>query len=112
METTRRLLKDIITDDTRPVTIEFIQKIVCEFYNISLADIKARKRTREIAIPRQIAMYLCKQLTNVSLQEIGNNFGGKNHATVLYACRQIEERRGKDETINRMLENLIQKIKT
>jgi chromosomal replication initiator protein len=112
VETTRKLLKDIITDDTRPVTIEFIQKIVCEFYNISLADIKARKRTREIAIPRQVAMYLCKQLTNVSLQDIGNAFGGKDHATVLYACRQIEERRGKDETINRMMENLIQKIKT
>ncbi|MDA8082823.1 MAG: chromosomal replication initiator protein DnaA [Nitrospiraceae bacterium] len=112
VETARKLLRDIIADDARPVTIESIQKIVCEFYNISLSDIKARKRTREIAIPRQIAMYLCKQLTSSSLQDIGNNFGGKDHATVLYACRQIEERRGKDETLNRMLENLIQKITT
>jgi len=112
IETTRKLLKDIISDDSRPVTIENIQKTICEFYNINLSDIKARRRTREITVPRQIAMYISKQLTNSSLQDIGNNFGGKDHATVLYACRQIEERRSKDETLNRMIENIIQKIKT
>ncbi|MHB8882980.1 MAG: chromosomal replication initiator protein DnaA [Thermodesulfovibrionales bacterium] len=112
LEIAKKLLKDIIHDDARPVTIEAIQKAVCEFYNITLSDIKARKRTREVALPRQVAMYLSKQLTTRSLQDIGNNFGGKDHATVLYACKQIEEKRGKDETLNRMLENLMQKIKT
>ncbi len=112
LEIARKLLKDIIHDDTRPVTIESVQKVVCEFYNISMADIKARRRTREIALPRQVAMYIAKQLTNISLQDIGNSFGGKDHATVLYACRQIEDKRGKDETFNRMIENLLQKIKT
>lgn len=112
LEVARKLLKDIIHDDTRPVTIEAVQKVVCEFYNISLSDIKARRRTREIALPRQVAMYISKQLTNISLQDIGNGFGGKDHSTVLYACRQVEEKRGKDETFNRMIENLTRKIKT
>jgi chromosomal replication initiator protein len=76
-----------------------------------LADIKAKRRTKDIALPRQIAMYLAKQTTNCSLSEIGKNFGGKDHATVIYACRQIEERKTKDETFSRIIENLLQKIK-
>ena len=76
-----------------------------------MADIKARKRTKEIALPRQVAMYIGKQITDLSLNDIGKAFGGKDHATVIYACKQIEERRGKDESFNRMIENLLQKIK-
>ena len=111
IETTKKILKDIIHDDERPVTMESIQKTVCDFYNLKLADIKARKRTKEIALPRQVAMYIGKQMTDLSLNDIGKTFGGKDHATVIYACKQIEERRGKDETFNRMIENLLQKIK-
>jgi chromosomal replication initiator protein len=111
LETTRKILKDIIHDDERPVTIEAVQKIVCEFYNMKLSDIKAKRRTKDIALPRQIAMYLAKQATHSSLSEIGKNFGGKDHATVIYACKQIEERKTKDETFNRIIENLLQKIK-
>jgi chromosomal replication initiator protein len=76
-----------------------------------MTDIKARKRTKEIALPRQVAMYIGKQITDLSLNDIGKAFGGKDHATVIYACKQIEDRRGKDETFNRMIENLLQKIK-
>jgi chromosomal replication initiator protein len=111
LETTKKILKDIIQDDERPVTVEAVQKIVCDFYNISLADIKAKRRTKDIALPRQVAMYLSKQVTEASLSDIGKHFGGKDHATVIYACKQIEERRVKDETFNRMMENLLQKIK-
>jgi chromosomal replication initiator protein len=111
LETTRKILKDIIHDDERPVTIEMVQKIVCEFYNMKLSDIKAKRRTKDIALPRQIAMYLAKQATHSSLSEIGKNFGGKDHATVIYACKQIEERKTKDETFHRIIENLLQKIK-
>jgi chromosomal replication initiator protein len=111
LETTKKILKDIIHDDERPVTIEAVQKIVCEFYNMKLSDIKAKRRTKDIALPRQIAMYLAKQATHSSLSEIGKNFGGKDHATVIYACKQIEERKTKDETFNRIIENLLQKIK-
>jgi len=111
VETTKKILKDIIHDDERPITIDSIQKTVCDFYNLKLADIKARKRTKDIALPRQVAMYIGKQITDLSLNDIGKAFGGKDHATVIYACKQIEERRGKDETFNRMIENLLQKIK-
>jgi chromosomal replication initiator protein len=111
LETTKKILKDIIHDDERPVTVESVQKIVCEFYNMKLSDIKAKRRTKDIALPRQIAMYLAKQATHSSLSEIGKHFGGKDHATVIYACKQIEERKAKDETFNRIIENLLQKIK-
>ncbi|MDA8238747.1 MAG: chromosomal replication initiator protein DnaA [Nitrospiraceae bacterium] len=111
LETTKKVLKDIIHDDERPVTVEVVQKIVCDFYNISLADIKAKRRTKDIALPRQVAMYLSKQVTEASLSDIGKHFGGKDHATVIYACKQIEERRTKDETFNRMIDNLLMKIK-
>lgn len=105
------ILHDLIDEDEKPVTPEQIQKIICEHFSIKLADIKAKKRTKEVALPRQIAMYLCKQLTNLSLGDIGKNFGGKDHATVLYACKQIEEKKAKDEIFNRMVENLLRKIK-
>ncbi len=111
LETTKKILKDIIHDDERPVTVEAVQKIVCDFYNLKLSDIKAKRRTKDIALPRQIAMYLAKQTTDSSLSEIGKHFGGKDHATVIYACRQVDERKTKDETFNRIIENLLQKIK-
>jgi chromosomal replication initiator protein len=111
LETAKKILKDIIHDEDRPVTIEAIQKMVCDFYNLSLSDIKAKRRTKDIALPRQVAMYLCKQITEASLNDIGKHFGGKDHATVIYACRQMEEKRSKDETFNRVIENLMQRVK-
>ena len=111
LDSTKKILKDILHDDVRPVTVEAIQKTVCEFYNLNVSDMKAKRRTKDIALPRQVAMYLCKQATNASLSDIGKHFGGKDHATVIYACKQVEERRGKDETFNRMIESLLEKIK-
>jgi chromosomal replication initiator protein len=107
----KSILQDLIEDDEKPVTTEQIQKVVAEHFAIKLSDMKAKKRTKEIALPRQVAMYLSKQLTNLSLSDIGKNFGGKDHATVIYACKQIEEKRAKDEAFNRMIESLIRKIK-
>jgi chromosomal replication initiator protein len=106
------ILKDIVADDNRPVTAETILKIVADFFSIKCQEMKSKKRTKEIALPRQIAMYLCKQCTDSSLNDIGKNFGGKDHATVIYACRQIEERRAKDADFSRKIESLINKIKT
>jgi chromosomal replication initiator protein len=107
----KNILQDLIEEDEKPVTTDLIQKILCEHFALKLADMKAKKRTKEIALPRQIAMYLSKQLTGLSLSDIGKNFGGKDHATVIYACKQIEEKRTKDEAFNRMIENLLRKIK-
>jgi chromosomal replication initiator protein len=107
----KNMLRDIISDDDRPVTIDQIQKVVAEFFGIRHQEMKSRKRTKEIAIPRQVAMFVCKQLTDSSLSDIGKNFGGKDHATVIYACRQIEDRRSKDDDFNRKIESLLKRIK-
>jgi len=104
------VLKDLLADEDKPVTVELIQKNVCEYFGIKMVDLKARKRTKEIANARQIAMYIAKQLTNLSLSEIGRHFGGKDHATVIYACRQVEEKRLKDENLNKSVEVLTRRI--
>jgi chromosomal replication initiator protein len=111
IEMAKNILRELIEDDERPITVDHIQKIVCEYFGIKIIDIKAKKRTKEVVLPRQIAMYLAKQLTEMSLSDIGKGFGGKDHATVIYACKQIEEKRAKDEAFNRMIENLLRKIK-
>jgi chromosomal replication initiator protein len=107
----KTILHDLIEEDEKPLTTDVIQKVVCEHFALKITDMKAKKRTKEIAIPRQIAMYLSKQLTNLSLSDIGKNFGGKDHATVIYACKQIEDKRTKDEAFNRMIENILRRLK-
>ncbi len=110
-EMAKTILRDLIEEDEKPITGENIQKIVCDYFGLKLTDIKAKKRTKEVTLPRQIAMYIIKQLTDMSLSDIGKGFGGKDHATVIYACKQIEEKRAKDEAFNRMIENLLRKAK-
>ncbi|MEK7238006.1 MAG: chromosomal replication initiator protein DnaA [Nitrospirota bacterium] len=111
VEMAKDVLKDLIHDEEFPLSIESIQKTVCDYFGIKIQDIKAKKRTRDIALPRQIAMSLSKILTETSLAEIGKHFGGKDHSTVIHACKQVEERRKKDEDFNRKIEYLIKKIK-
>ena len=111
VEMAKNILKDFIQDDEKPITVEHILKTVCEYFGLKMQDIKARKRTKEVALPRQIAMYLSKQLTGGSLSDIGKNIGGKDHATVIYACKQVEDKKSKDENFNRMIETLLHKIK-
>ncbi|MEW6675055.1 MAG: chromosomal replication initiator protein DnaA [Nitrospirota bacterium] len=110
-EMAKNILRDFIVEDEKPITIENIQKIVCEYFSLKLSDMKAKKRTKEIALPRQVAMYISKQVTDASLSDIGKGFGGKDHATVIYACKHIEDKRSKDEVFNRMVENLLRKVK-
>ena len=89
----RESLKDLVSLQDRQVNIDNIQKMVAEYYKIKIADLKSKKRTRSIARPRQMAMALAKELTNRSLPEIGEAFGGRDHTTVLHACRKIKELR-------------------
>lgn len=105
------ILHDLIEEDEKPITTDQVQKVVSDHFALKLSDMKARKRTKEVALPRQIAMYLSKQLTSLSLSDIGKNFGGKDHATVIYACKQIEDKKTKDEVFNRLIENLTRKLK-
>ena len=88
---TREVLRDLLTVHDRLITIENIQKTVCEYYKIRIAELLSKRRPRSIARPRQMAMALCKELTQHSLPEIGDAFGGRDHTTVLHACRKINE---------------------
>ena len=88
------------------MTVEDIQRKVAEHYNIRLSDMHSPRRARAVARPRQVAMYLAKQLTTRSLPEIGRKFGGRDHTTVIHAVRKIEELRGGDATLSEDVELL------
>ncbi len=96
MDMTRDVLQDLIRANDRKLTIDEIQRAVADYYNIRLADLLSERRSRNIARPRQIAMFLAKQLTSRSLPEIGRRFGGRDHTTVMHAVRKIEDLRRDD----------------
>jgi len=90
LEYTQEILRDVLAVHDRLITIENIQRVVADYYQLRVADLLSRRRSRSIARPRQMAMYLAKELTEHSLPEIGNAFGGRDHTTVLHACRKID----------------------
>ncbi|MCX8069127.1 MAG: chromosomal replication initiator protein DnaA [Thermodesulfovibrionales bacterium] len=108
---TKEVLKELVVDDEKPINADTVLKIVSDYLNLKVSDIKSKKRTKEISNARQLAMYLCKKTTNMSLSEIGSNFGGKDHATVIYACKQIDEKTKQDDNFNKMVDVLIKRIK-
>jgi chromosomal replication initiator protein len=105
-EFTRLALKELLAVQDKLVTIENIQKLVAEYFKIRVADLLSSRRTRSITRPRQIAMSLAKSLTRHSLPEIGSAFGGRDHTTVIHACRKVEELRSEDRRIEEDYENL------
>ncbi len=107
IEQVRESLKDLIAIQDRQIGIENIQKTVADYYKIRVGDLHSKKRTRSIARPRQLAMALAKELTNHSLPEIGDSFGGRDHTTVLHACRKIEELRESSREIREDYNNLL-----
>jgi len=106
----QQVLKNFIDSQARKVTIESIQKAVAEQFGLRLLEIKAKNNSRAIVYPRQIAMYLAKHLTEASLPEIGRQFGGKHHTTVLHSVEKIEETRKMDKDLNRMLNKLTEQL--
>lgn len=111
LEVAKEALKDLLGAHNRQITFESIQKTVAEYYKIKISDMHSKKRTRIVARPRQIAMWLAKELTPASLPAIGEAFGGRDHTTVLHACRTISDLRLKDATINHDLLVLTQVLK-
>jgi chromosomal replication initiator protein len=101
------VLKNILDHDEKAVTIEIVQKHVADFYQLKLADLKSRNNSKSVALPRQIAMYLCKNLTQASLPEIGRSFGGKHHSTVIHSIRKIDLLRKRDRDFNSLINNFI-----
>jgi chromosomal replication initiator protein len=106
----QQVLKNFIDSQARKVTIESIQKATAEQFGLRLAEIKQKNNSRAIVYPRQIAMYLAKHLTEASLPEIGRQFGGKHHTTVLHSVEKIEEVRKNDKDLNRLLNKLTEQL--
>jgi chromosomal replication initiator protein len=104
-------LKDIISNkQSKQVTIELIQDIVSSYFNLRVEDFKSARRTRNVAFPRQIAMYLCRKLTDTSLPKIGEEFGGRDHTTVIHAYEKISTNLKEDESLQNTINELTKKI--
>lgn len=108
LESAKEALKDLLAVQSRQISIENIQKTVADFYKIKIIDLHSKKRTRALVRPRQIAMSLAKELTSMSLPDIGSSFGGRDHTTVLHACRKVTELKEEDANINREYALLLQ----
>ncbi|MBO0800155.1 MAG: chromosomal replication initiator protein DnaA, partial [Blastocatellia bacterium] len=104
-------LKNLVEDQERAITIEGIQKVVAEYYGLRVADLKSKSNARNIALPRQVAMFLCKTLTKASLPEVGREFGGKHHTTVLHSINKITALYDQHGHFHRLINSLIDSCK-
>ena len=110
--TAKNLLRDIFgSTRQRNVTIDLIQKTVADYFSISISDIKSKKRTKSFSFPRQIAMFICREMTECSTTELGNDFGGRDHTTILHGCNKIEEQIAADPSLETIIHELQNKIK-
>jgi chromosomal replication initiator protein len=108
MSLAQEVLRDVLRHEERAVTIDSIQKFVAEYYRLKLVELKSKNNSKSVALPRQVAMYLCKTLTNASLPEIGKSFGGKHHSTVIHSLRKVEDLRKKDAAFNTLINTLLE----
>ena len=111
LELTQEVLKNVIEQDEKAITIESIQKFVSEYYQLKLAELKSKNNSKSIALPRQIAMYMCKTLTHASLPEIGRSFGGKHHSTVIHSIKKVDELRKTDGDFNSLITNFLESFR-
>ncbi len=111
VELAAEALKDIISNEqNKPVTIDLIQDVIANYFSLKIEDLKSSRRTRNIAYPRQIAMYLSRKLTDMSLPKIGEEFGGRDHTTVIHAYEKISNSLKKDESLKNVINDLTKKI--
>src|SRR5216117_1588947 len=108
VELAQEVLADLWGEDEKLITIDQIQRKVCDFFGVKVSDLKAKNRTKAVAFPRQVAMYLARQLTHASLAEVGRAFGGKDHTTVLHAVDKIQTLLQADPKLKRTLDTLTQ----
>ncbi|WP_455245189.1 chromosomal replication initiator protein DnaA [Petrachloros mirabilis] len=110
LDMAKNVLRDLIGDKKKIVSMEDIQETVSTWFHVKISDLKSRRRSKTLVHPRQIAMYLCRELTDASYPEIGRLFGGKDHTTIIHACRQITKAREADSALGQTLEGLKEKI--
>ena len=108
----KHALKELLAVQDKPITIDNIQKLVAEYFKIRVADLVSKRRSRSITRPRQIAMSLAKELTNHSLPEIGDAFGGRDHTTVIHACRRVKLLRESETRVSEDYQNLLRILTT
>jgi chromosomal replication initiator protein len=106
LDLTKEVLRNTLKGAQREITVEGIQKTICDYYNVKLGDLKAKRRTKNIAIPRQVAMYLCRKHTETSFPSIGDKFGGRDHSTVIHASKAVERRIKEDPYMQTTIEKL------
>ena len=111
VELAQEVLRNVKEHEEKAITIDHIQKFVSDYYQLKLADLKSRNNSKSIAMPRQVAMYLCKSLTHASLPEIGRSFGGKHHSTVIHSIRKVESLRKKDTQFNTLLNSFVESLR-
>jgi chromosomal replication initiator protein len=111
LELTQEVLKNVLDQDEKAVTIESIQKHVSDYYQLKMGELKSRNNSKSVAMPRQIAMYLCKSLTHASLPEIGRSFGGKHHSTVIHSIKKVDELRKRNPDFNTLITSFLQTFK-
>ncbi len=107
----QEVLRNVKDHEEKAITIDHIQKFVSDYYQLKLADLKSRNNSKSIAMPRQVAMYLCKNLTHASLPEIGRSFGGKHHSTVIHSIRKVEALRKNDTQFNTLLNSFLESLR-
>jgi chromosomal replication initiator protein len=108
----REVMKDIIVEKTREITIEMIQKLVAEHFRIKVSEMKSDKRIKTLVVPRQIAIYICRELTKASYPEIGEKFGGKDHSTIIHSVKKIEKQMAADPDLKGTVEDIKKKLFT
>ena len=112
IEIAQQQLKDVFASPKQSnMSIEVIQRVSAEYFSLSFNDLKGKKRTKNIAFPRQLAMYIAREITEYSTTEVGQEFGGRDHTTVMHACQKIEERIRSDPTLDSTIKTLIRSIK-
>ena len=111
LDLTREVLKNVLEQDDKAITIESIQKFVADYHQLKTADLKSRNNSKSVAMPRQVAMYLCKTLTQASLPEIGKSFGGKHHSTVIHSIKKVEELRKNDGDFNKLINSFLESFR-
>lgn len=111
LELAQEVLKNILDQDDKAITIETIQKFVSDYYQLKIGELKSRNNSKSVAMPRQVAMYMCKNLTHASLPEIGRSFGGKHHSTVIHSIKKVDHLRKRDGDFNTLINSFLESFR-
>jgi chromosomal replication initiator protein len=111
IELAQEVLRNVIDQGDKAITIDGIQKFVADYFQLRINDLKSKNNSKSIAMPRQVAMYLCKSLTHASLPEIGRSFGGKHHSTVIHSIKKVEDLRKNDAVFNKQIESFLESLR-